>query len=151
MASRERSFWGWGYADRFPSDDVRKMLAAQIGALLGAEPTLRPLPAESSIRLTAPRCMPPAQLGAIASVDPRERIAHTYGRSFRDLVRGFQGDFSCAPDWVAYPTSEANTPADVAASIYRALGIDTTTRLLDPENRPHFVLQDGRVIPGLFA
>jgi len=51
----------------------------------------------------------------------------------------------------AYPTSEANTPADVAASIYRALGIDTATRLLDPENRPHFVLPDGRVIPGLFA
>jgi alkyldihydroxyacetonephosphate synthase len=111
MGSRERSFWGWGYADRFPSDDVRKMLAAQIGALLGAEPTLRPLPAESSVRLTAPRCMPPAQLGAIASIDPRERIAHTYGRSFRDLVRGFHGDFSCAPDWVAYPTSEADVAA----------------------------------------
>ena len=51
----------------------------------------------------------------------------------------------------AYPSSEPNSPADVAASIYRALGIDTGTKLLDPENRPHFVLQDGRVIPGLFA
>jgi hypothetical protein len=51
----------------------------------------------------------------------------------------------------AYPTSEANSPADVAASIYRALGIDTGTRLLDPENRPHFVLPEGRVIPGLYA
>ncbi|MCE9605682.1 MAG: DUF1501 domain-containing protein [Planctomycetia bacterium] len=51
----------------------------------------------------------------------------------------------------AYPTSEANSPADVAASIYRALGIDIATRLLDPENRPHFVLPEGRVIPGLFA
>ncbi len=31
-------------------------------------------------------------------------------------------------------------PADVAASIYRALGIDTVFRLRDRENRPHFVL-----------
>ncbi|MBA4019842.1 MAG: DUF1501 domain-containing protein [Pirellula sp.] len=51
----------------------------------------------------------------------------------------------------AYPTSEANTPGDVAASIYRALGIDQTQRLRDRENRPHFVLPEGRVIPGLFA
>jgi hypothetical protein len=51
----------------------------------------------------------------------------------------------------AYPTTEPNSPADVAASIYRALGIDTTHRLRDRENRPHFVLPEGRVIPGLFA
>lgn len=51
----------------------------------------------------------------------------------------------------AYPTSEANTPGDVAATIYRALGIDQNRRLLDRENRPHFVLPEGRIIPGLFA
>lgn len=51
----------------------------------------------------------------------------------------------------AYPTSEANTPGDVAATIYRALGIDPTQRLRDRENRPHFVLPEGSIIPGLFA
>ena len=51
----------------------------------------------------------------------------------------------------AYPTTEPNSPADVAASIYRALGIDTAFRLRDRENRPHFVLPEGRVIPSLFA
>ncbi len=35
--------------------------------------------------------------------DPRERILHTHGRSYRDLVRGFQGDFTRAPDVVAFP------------------------------------------------
>ena len=51
----------------------------------------------------------------------------------------------------AYPVTEPNSPADVAASIYRALGIDPAMRLRDRENRPHFVLPEGRVIPGLFA
>jgi len=51
----------------------------------------------------------------------------------------------------AYPTSEGNTPGDVAATIYRAIGIDPTTRLEDRQNRPHFVLPEGRVIPGVFA
>jgi hypothetical protein len=51
----------------------------------------------------------------------------------------------------AYPTTEANTPSDVAATIYRALGIATDRRLKDREGRPHFVLPEGRVIPGVFA
>lgn len=51
----------------------------------------------------------------------------------------------------AYPTTEPHTPADVAASIYRAIGIATDQRLRDREGRPHFVLPEGRVIPGLFA
>jgi uncharacterized protein (DUF1501 family) len=51
----------------------------------------------------------------------------------------------------AYPSTEPNTPADVAASIYRALGVSTDHRLRDRENRPHFVLPVGRVIPGLFS
>jgi len=51
----------------------------------------------------------------------------------------------------AYPTTEANTPSDVAATIYRALGIATDRRLRDREGRPHFVLPEGRVIPGVFA
>lgn len=51
----------------------------------------------------------------------------------------------------AYPTGEPNTPGDVAASIYRALGIAADMRLRDHEGRPHFVLPEGRVIPGLFG
>jgi hypothetical protein len=50
----------------------------------------------------------------------------------------------------AYPVTEANTPSDVAATIYRALGIATDRRLRDREGRPHFVLPEGRVIPGVF-
>ena len=31
---------------------------------------------------------------------------HTYGKAFRDVVRALTGDFSPAPDAVAYPKNE---------------------------------------------
>ena len=40
------------------------------------------------------------------STDPYDRAAHTYGRSFRDLVRAFRRDYAHAPDLVAFPRGE---------------------------------------------
>ena len=42
----------------------------------------------------------PASLEAAFSTDPYDRAAHTYGRSFRDLVRAFRRDYAHAPDLV---------------------------------------------------
>ena len=106
-----RSFWGWGYEDKFPSDDARRSLARRIGAVFGTEPTLRPLPTLASLTLHEPRFSPPLELRGFGTTDPRERATHTYGRGYRDLVRGFAGDFTPAPDWVFYPTEEAQLVA----------------------------------------
>lgn len=46
----------------------------------------------------------------------------------------------------AYPVTKSYTPADIAATIYQAVGIDTERRLLDRENRPHHVLDHGQPI-----
>lgn len=51
----------------------------------------------------------------------------------------------------AFPTSAGWTPGDVAASIYHAIGIDQEATLYDRQHRPHAVLPQGRVIPGLFS
>ena len=51
----------------------------------------------------------------------------------------------------AYPTSQPYSPADIAATIYHALGIPLDTRVPDMQNRPHSVLEHGDVIPGVFA
>ena len=52
----------------------------------------------------------------------------------------------------AFPTTRGYTPADVAATIYRALGIDPQTLLHDRQNRPLAVLPEGdaieEVLPG---
>ena len=54
-------------------------------------------------RLTAP-----TSLEAAVTHDPYERALHTYGRSFRDLVRAFRRDYAHAPDLVAFPATSAS-------------------------------------------
>jgi len=51
----------------------------------------------------------------------------------------------------ANPVAAPWGPADVAASIYHAIGIDPETTLYDRQRRPLPVLPAGRVIAGLFA
>jgi hypothetical protein len=51
----------------------------------------------------------------------------------------------------ANPVTAPWGPADVAASIYHALGIDPETTLYDRQRRPYPVLPAGRVIAGMFS
>jgi hypothetical protein len=51
----------------------------------------------------------------------------------------------------AYPTGPGHSPADVAATIYQALGIDPTTLLHDRQGRPLPVLPNGEPIPGVLG
>ena len=97
---RERSFWGWGWADKMPD---RAALAQQAQMLLGLPqpPAPRDAPPIESIALPKPRITAP-----FGSTDAGERIRHTYGKAYRDLVRGFRGDFAAAPDVVARPQNE---------------------------------------------
>ncbi|MEW5852178.1 MAG: FAD-binding oxidoreductase [Myxococcota bacterium] len=107
MTTRERSFWGWGWADKFPDEETRRAMGGHARALLGVgELTPRPPPTLESITLPSPRVTPPAELRELCSNAPGERAGHTYGKSYLDLVRGFRGDYSRAPDVVARPRSE---------------------------------------------
>ena len=46
-------------------------------------------------------------------------------------------------DQGSYVTDRPIGPADVAATIYRAVGVDPTRHLVTPENRPVAILDDG--------
>src|SRR5690349_14108574 len=50
-------------------------------------------------------------LAARFSTAPYERASHTYGKSFRDVVRALRRDFSPAPDVVAFPRDERDVGA----------------------------------------
>ena len=50
----------------------------------------------------------------------------------------------------AYPATRPHTPADLAATIYKAMGIDPTTELRDRFNRPIQLCQ-GEEIAGLYS
>ena len=71
-------------------------------------------PTIEDLELPSPRLEPPAALASICTSDPYERAGHTYGKSFRDIVRAFAGQFDHPPDLVALPHDE-----------------DDVTRLLD--------------------
>lgn len=51
----------------------------------------------------------------------------------------------------AYPTTPGYSPGDVAATMYRAVGIEPRRRLYDRQHRPHFVLPEGEPIPGVLG
>lgn len=109
---RARSLWGWGYSDKFPGEEARRALGEQVSMMLGGgELTLRPEPRLEDLRLPEPRITPPHALAAFSSAERLDRALHTYGKAYPDIVRGFSGDYSPAPDFVAFPRSEADIEA----------------------------------------
>jgi alkyldihydroxyacetonephosphate synthase len=107
------SFWGWGYADRFPDEDERRATAERLERELGfpERPLLDPPTMEEA-------SVPDPRVGApdldCCTAGRAARIRHTYGRAYRDLVRGFRGEFDPAPDVVARPRDESEV-GDVLA------------------------------------
>jgi alkyldihydroxyacetonephosphate synthase len=109
---RRRSFWAWGWEDSFFDEAARANLAQMVGGLLQIEPpSLAALPVIEDARVNPPRIAIPAGLAAFCDASDRARIEHTYGRAFPDLVRGFEGDFTAAPDFVALARHEADIAA----------------------------------------
>jgi alkyldihydroxyacetonephosphate synthase len=108
--ARRLKHWGWGYEDEQPSAEEQQAAAAFLSERLGFGSTEPEAPAPLP-RLTAPRLDIPASLAGICHADDYERALHSYGRSYRDVVRAFRGDFSNPPDVVARPRDEADVEA----------------------------------------
>jgi alkyldihydroxyacetonephosphate synthase len=110
--SRTRRFWGWGWEDGGPApaqvEAIGHLLAARF-ALPSIEVAAPPRLDE--LALPAPRVAPPATLAPICSSTPFDRAGHTYGKSFRDIVRAYARDFAHPPDVVAFPRTEADVVA----------------------------------------
>ena len=106
-AERERSHWGWGWADREPDRASLEALAPIVRERLGFGGDRIETPvALESIDVAPSRLRPPESLAAILSDAPPDRIRHSMGRAYRDVVRGFRGRFERTPDMVAFPADE---------------------------------------------
>src|SRR5439155_10458313 len=82
-------------------------LATAVAARLNvADLEVREPPSLGDLDLRAPRITPPAALAPICSTDQYDRAGHTYGKSFRDVVRAFHGHLPGPPDVVAFPRHE---------------------------------------------
>jgi alkyldihydroxyacetonephosphate synthase len=120
VSERKRSHWAWGWEDKLPSEERRREIASQLGALFAAEgasaaaPVLAPLPSIDDARLPEPRVAVPRELASIASATRVDRTAHTYGRAYKDVLRAYRGDFAVAPDFVVYAKSEDDVARAIA-------------------------------------
>ncbi len=106
MTDKRLKFWGWGYEGDGPNDDAQRRLCERTAQRFGRALALAPAPRLEEIDLRAARIKPPAALEAICASDAYNRAAHHYGKSFRDLVRGFRRQYPNPPDVVAFPRSE---------------------------------------------
>jgi alkyldihydroxyacetonephosphate synthase len=103
---RRRKHWGWGYEDQQPDRAALEGIAKSIGERLGFEVSEieEPVPLEA-VELAEPRLKPPKRFAEMFSAERYDRISHALGKAYRDVVRGFRGEFQNPPDLVAYPES----------------------------------------------
>ncbi len=109
--ARRRKFWGWGLEGDGPDEAQSLGIAAALSKRFGTPLELAPEPRIDDVELPKPRLEPPAALASICSSSSYDRASHTYGKSFRDIVRGARGNFENPPDQVAFPRSEAEVSA----------------------------------------
>ena len=64
-----------------------------------------------AVELREPRIEAPAALAGFCSAGPHDRAAHALGKAYRDVVRGFRGEFENPPDLVARPGDERELEA----------------------------------------
>jgi len=107
-----RKFWGWGYEGQGPSAEQTRRIAELLAARFSiAVPEIAPPPRVEELSLRAPRIAPPASLAGLCSTDAEDRAGHTYGKSFRDVVRALERSYPDPPDVIARPRDERDLVA----------------------------------------
>ena len=109
---KRRKFWGWGWEQAGPTAEQQSNLARLLAARFDSDvPQAIEPPTLAEIELPEPRLHPPENLTHLCRADPYERAGHSYGKSFRDIVRGYRRSFPTPPDCVAYPADETDLTA----------------------------------------
>ena len=107
-----RSWWGWGLENEALEGDTLESVAKLVWERLGMEPRRLLHPADpADLQLPAPRIKVPEPLEHLFSSDAYDRAAHTFGKSFRDVVRALERRLPHPPDLVATPASEDDVVA----------------------------------------
>jgi alkyldihydroxyacetonephosphate synthase len=111
MAERRLKHWGWGFEDQAPTATQLREAGEGIRARFGFGGEVeKPVPLEE-VELQAPRLKVPGGFGDLFSDGKYERVSHSLGKAYRDVVRGFYGRFENPPDLVAFPKDESEIEA----------------------------------------
>src|SRR5690348_1159025 len=93
---RKLRFYGWGYADEAlsPEEESRtRDLIKRFGSTVEIAP-----PRETEFELRSPRVTVPQALAPLVSTTPYDRLVHSYGKSYADIVRMFMRDVPQPPE-----------------------------------------------------
>ncbi len=99
-------FWGWGYESEKLSEQENVLIDSLINMLIPEGGVEVSPPQVDDFELTTPRQAVPDHFKKYVSTLPYDRLVHSYGKSYADMVRMFLRDARHAPDWVAFPKSE---------------------------------------------
>ncbi|MGW6272152.1 FAD-binding oxidoreductase [Streptomyces sp. NPDC055060] len=107
MKGKTRSWWGWGTVEDAVCGPERAELTRHTAHLLPqADLTVHEAPAIEAFGVGASRIAAPGSLAASVSADVRDRLAHSHGQAFRDVVRALLGQLPHVPDLVVRPAAE---------------------------------------------
>jgi len=107
MSDRRLKHWGWGYEDQAPSRRELEEAATGIRERFGFGEAPEEPVSLNRVKLREPRLKVPEAFGDLFTDDRYERVSHALGKAYRDVVRGFRGEFENPPDLVAFPRDES--------------------------------------------
>ncbi|MGB5313755.1 MAG: FAD-binding oxidoreductase [Polyangiales bacterium] len=107
VGPRIRKFWGWGYEGEGPGPLMVEVFLEFLKARFGLEGFEDvPAPSIDDIELRPPRFALLSDLSVFCTDAKLDRLSHSYGKAFRDIVRALHGHYDNPTDYVAYPESE---------------------------------------------
>lgn len=105
--NRNRSFWGWGVTDYILDPAFVERFKSMLQMSLGVKEFVeRPIPTLEEISIREPQFELSEALSTFCTSEKWDRLAHNYGKSFRDVWRGLHEEYNHPPDYIAYPTTE---------------------------------------------
>jgi alkyldihydroxyacetonephosphate synthase len=107
MGERRLKHWGWGFEDQAPSRKELGEAAAGIRERFGFGGELEEAVPLDEVKLRGSRLKVSSAFGDLFTDGHYERVSHALGKAYRDVVRGFRGEFENPPDLVAFPKDES--------------------------------------------